>query len=140
MLTISYRQLSIKDHTTWKNLSSILILGEGACLCIILLEIKISFLQGVSYPQNTCIYQDGDDSCPWCATAVGATSFFGSAGQINWDYCNCCGMMPLFKVYDELKQFDQLFPGISPVATTTTTSTSTSTSTSTTTAPIPALR
>ena len=74
--------------TTYKVLSKIYYLMTAADGHINLYAI---LKQGVLYPAGTCIYQDGLNNQPWCSldSAITNDAFTGSAGQTNWDYCNC---------------------------------------------------
>ena len=50
--------------------------------------------KGVQYSAIECIFEDGFDENPWCATApniVNDSQYTGQAGATgsNWDYCSC---------------------------------------------------
>ena len=45
----------------------------------------------VTFPSSTCIYDESGFQCPWCGLVAGTTAYAGAPGQINWDYCSCCG-------------------------------------------------
>jgi hypothetical protein len=49
--------------------------------------------QGVDYCAGECSYVDAHSNYPWCATKSGVTDgyYTGAAGEVNWDYCGCCG-------------------------------------------------